>query len=68
MINTDDLKLSEVFMEIEIRRLTPDMAEDYVQCFDVTPHDVSIDEQKCYCVTWRSENSYENAVHWVPKR
>lgn len=56
-------------MEIEIRRLTPDLAEDYVQFFDVTPHDVNIDEQKCYCVTWRSDISYANgAPHWFPAR
>ena len=55
-------------MEIEIRRLTPDMAEDYVHFFDVTPHDVNIDEQECYCVTWRSDDSYENADHWFPTR
>jgi hypothetical protein len=27
-------------MEIDIRRLTPDLAEDYAHFFDVTPHDV----------------------------
>ena len=37
-------------MEIEIRKLTPDMAEDYVQFFTDTPHDDNIDEHKCYCV------------------
>lgn len=55
-------------MEIEIRRLTPDLAEDYVHFFDVTPHDVNIDERKCYCVTWRSDDSYDNGSHWFPSR
>lgn len=36
--------------------------------FDVTPHDVNIDEQKCYCIIWRSDNSYENGNHWFPTR
>lgn len=55
-------------MEIKIRRLTPDLAEDYVHFFDVTPHDVNIDERKCYCVTWRSDDSYVSDGHWFPSR
>ncbi len=41
-------------MNIEIKKLTPDMAEDYVRFFDETPHWDSIDEHKCYCVCWAS--------------
>jgi GNAT superfamily N-acetyltransferase len=55
-------------MEIEIRRLTPELAEDYAHFFDVTPHDVNIDERKCYCVTWRSDDSYDDGNHWYPTR
>lgn len=44
-------------MKIEIRKLTPDLAEDYVQFFDITPHDDYIDEHKCYCVCWASDNA-----------
>ena len=56
-------------MNIEIRKLTPDLAEAYVHFFDVTPHDVNIDEQKCYCVTWRSDASYaSDGNHWHPTR
>lgn len=56
-------------MDIEIRRLTPDLAEDYVQFFDVTPHDVNIDERKCYCATWRSDSLYANGEpHWYSTR
>lgn len=56
-------------MRIEIRKLTPDLAEEYVHFFDVTPHDVEIDEQKCYCVIWRSDDSYTgNGDHWFPTR
>src|SRR5665647_1705197 len=56
-------------MNIEIKKLMPDLAEDYAHFFDVTPHDVNIDEQKCYCVTWRSDDSYANGeAHWFPTR
>ena len=56
-------------MNIEIRKLTPELAEDYTHFFDVTPHDVKIDERKCYCITWRSDDSYiANNNHWFPTR
>lgn len=55
-------------MDIEIRKLTPDLAEDYAHFFDVTPHDINEDEAKCYCVTWRSDASYANEGHWFPTR
>lgn len=44
------------FMDIEIKKLSPEMAEDYVHFFDVTPHDDNIDENKCYCVCWCSDD------------
>lgn len=56
-------------MGIEIRKLTPDLAEEYVRFFDATPHDTDVDENKCYCVTWRSDDSYVgNGDHWFPTR
>lgn len=55
-------------MDIEIRKLTPDLAEDYAHFFDVTPHDVNIDENKCYCVTWRNDDTYVGDDHWYPTR
>lgn len=55
-------------MNVEIRKLTPELAQEYVHFFDVTPHDVNIDEQKCYCVTWRSDDSYIGDDHWYPTR
>ena len=56
-------------MNIEIRKLTPDLAEEYAHFFDITPHDVNIDEHKCYCVTWRSDDSYVgDGDHWYPTR
>ena len=58
-------------MNIEIRKLTPDLAEDYVNFFDITPHDDKTvkDELPCYCITWRSDNTYnDNMSHWFPTR
>ena len=43
-------------MNIEIRKLTPDLANDYVNFFDTTPHDYNVDEHKCYCVCWCSDD------------
>ena len=43
-------------MDIEIRKLTPDLAEDYVHFFDVTPHDDGTEGAKCYCVCWCSDD------------
>ena len=51
------------FLEIEIRRLTPGLEEDYARFFDETPHNNGI---KCYCVTWRGDASYEGKDHWYP--
>lgn len=54
-------------MNIEIRRLTPDLAEDYARFFDLTPHNVNTGGGKCYCVTWRSDTSYAgDGDHWFP--
>ena len=58
-------------MTIEIKKLTPDLAEDYVRFFDVTPHwdNAPRNELPCYCVTWRNDDSYiGNGDHWYPKR
>ena len=44
-------------MGIEIRRLTPEMAEDYVRFFDETPHNANTGGGKCYCVPWRRDDS-----------
>ncbi|MEA5040098.1 MAG: GNAT family N-acetyltransferase [Clostridiaceae bacterium] len=43
-------------MDIRIRKLTPDLAEDYVHFFDITPHDDNVDEHKCYCVCWCNDD------------
>jgi len=43
-------------MEIEIKKLTPELVEDYLHFFDVTPHDDYLEEHKCYCVYWASDD------------
>jgi GNAT superfamily N-acetyltransferase len=43
-------------MDIEIRKLTPDLAEDYVRFFDITSHYHNIEDQKCYCVCWCNDD------------
>ncbi len=43
-------------MNIEIRKLVPDLAEDYVHFFDTTPHDDKMEEHKCYCVCWCNDD------------
>lgn len=56
-------------MNADIRKLTPLLAEAYVSFFDATPHNFSIAENTCYCVTWRSDDSYVgNGDHWYSTR
>lgn len=43
-------------LNIEIRKLTSDLAEDYVRFFDTTPHDQFVDAHKCYCVCWSNDD------------
>lgn len=39
-------------MNIEIKKLSPELTEDYLRFFDTTPHSERPDEGdcKCYCV------------------
>jgi GNAT superfamily N-acetyltransferase len=39
-------------MNIEIKKLTSELTEDYLHFFDVTPHDDDVPGSKCYCVCW----------------
>ena len=41
-------------MTITIKKLTPELTEEYLHFFDVTPHDDNTDESKRYCVCWCS--------------
>lgn len=53
-------------MELEIRKLTPELAEDYARFFDTTPHNDEGNGIKCYCVTWRNDDTYLGNDHWYP--
>jgi ribosomal protein S18 acetylase RimI-like enzyme len=49
--------LGEVdYMDIEIHKLTPELAEDYAYFFDETPHNDEF-KRKCYCVSWRTDTA-----------
>jgi ribosomal protein S18 acetylase RimI-like enzyme len=43
-------------VHIEIRKLTPDLVEDYVHFFDTTPHADNKSEHRCYCVWWCNDD------------
>lgn len=43
-------------MNIEIVKLTPEHAEEYIRFFDTTPHDDYNPENTCYCVSWCSDD------------
>jgi len=55
-------------MNIEIRKLTPELAEDYLHFFDTTPHDQFVDEHKCYCVAWCTDDYEGKDFSTVEKR
>jgi len=58
-------------LNIEIRKLQPDLAEEYAHFFDETPHDDHTDkaELPCYCITWRNDETYDDKnTHWYPTR
>lgn len=55
-------------MDIEIRKLIPELAEDYVRFFDTTPHDNNVDEHKCYCVCWCNDDYEGKDLSTVEKR
>lgn len=55
-------------MDIQIRKLTPELAEDYVRFFDITPHDQYVDEHKCYCVCWCNDDYEGKDFSTVEKR
>ena len=54
-------------MDIEIKKLTPDLVGDYISFFDTTSHDDGVDDNKCYCVCWcsadhRNETDFSSAA------
>jgi len=53
-------------MDIEIRKLTPDLAEAYARFFDETSHNEEGGGIKCYCVSFRGDESLLGDDHWYP--
>ena len=52
-------------MDILIKKMTPGMAEDYARFHDATPYMDNGKEVNCYCVTWRSDDTYTgDNDHW----
>lgn len=47
----------EDVMDITIKKLTPELTEDYLHFFDVTHHSSGKEEHRCYCVCWASADS-----------
>jgi len=55
-------------MNIEIRRLSPEWLDDYLRFFDQTPHSTNLEEHRCYCVCWSSENDRHRDFSTAEKR
>jgi len=57
-------------MNIEIRKLTPDLVGDYVHFFDTTSHSeiTDNDECKCYCVWWCNDDHDVNNIDYLSSR
>jgi len=47
----------EDVMDITIKKITPELTEDYLHFFDVTHHSSGKEEHRCYCVCWASTDS-----------
>lgn len=50
-------------MNLEIKKLTPADAEEYIHFFDTTPHDDCDPENTCYCVSWCSADHRAMTVY-----
>ncbi|MCL1952541.1 MAG: GNAT family N-acetyltransferase [Oscillospiraceae bacterium] len=55
-------------MDIEIRKLTPGLAEDYARFHDATPYRGPEGVIHCYCVSWRSGGWSGKDGHWFEPR
>ncbi len=55
-------------MNIEVRRLIPELTSDYLQFFDTTPHATNKEEHKCYCIWWCNEDIVGKDFSSVEKR
>lgn len=55
-------------MNIEIRKLTPELIPDYIDFFDNTPHATGKEEHKCYCIWWCNDDLEGKDFSTVEKR
>lgn len=55
-------------MNIEIRKLTPDLLEDYLHFFETDAHADNPDEDRCYCVCWCSANHRKETDFSSPEK
>lgn len=55
-------------MDVIIRKLTPELAEDYIHFFDTTPHATGKEEHRCYCVWWASADIEQESYATVEER
>ena len=53
---------------LNILPLTPELCDDYLHFFDVTPHADELDEYKCYCVFWSSTSCEKEDISTAEKR
>lgn len=55
-------------MDITIKKLTPELAEDYACFFDTTPHATGKKEHRCYCIWWSSAGVDGERIETVQER
>jgi GNAT superfamily N-acetyltransferase len=55
-------------MNVEIRKLTPDLLEDYLYFFENEAHADNEDEDRCYCVCWCSDDHREGKDFSTPEK
>lgn len=55
-------------MNVEIRKLTPDLLEDYLYFFENEAHADNENEDRCYCVCWCSDDHREGKDFSTPEK
>lgn len=55
-------------MNIEIRKLTPNLLDDYLNFFETVAHADNPDEDRCYCVCWCSEDHRKSTDFSSPEK
>lgn len=55
-------------MNIEIRKLTPELLADYLYFFENEAHSDNPDEDRCYCVCWCSDDHRERKDFSSPEK